>query len=278
MNLKIFPSLALLVATSFAQPNSQEDFTSKAADQLAQATYWEETVPLELRALGEISGVSLALVDVAGEPTLVTSQSGLLSLRLGNLDPAAHRLTFLTRSGKERTITLDHPATFIFPAVDPEPFLTPGATAARRGSRPSAPPRELVLSWPKLDREAKESILLDALKNGTVLQVHVEASGGISTTTGFLFAPLEANRNRERKDRFIASLTTDQRAEFDASIVAAIRITAPPTEIEAQKAAGKKASARRGKFLASLTPDQNALYHAWMDPIQPASPGQRSVP
>ncbi len=267
MNLKIFPSLALLVTTSFAQPTTPKDFTSKAADQLAQATHWEETVPLELRALGEIGGVSLALVDVAGEPTLVTSQSGLLSLRLGSLDPTAQHLTFLTRSGKERILTLDRPATFVFPAVDPEPFLTPEATAARRGSRPPAPPRELIHSWPQLKREAKESILLDALKNGTVLQVHVEASGGISTTTGFLFATIEADRKRARKDRFLASLTPAQQNEFKASTAPAIRFTAPPVEIEAQKAAGKKATARREQLLASLSPEQKILYDAWMAPI-----------
>jgi hypothetical protein len=169
--------------------------------------------------------------------------------------------------GKKRVLNLDQPDEFAFPEVDPGRFFTAEAIAQRRDPRGFSPPQELVRSWSGLGREAKIAILVEALKQGTLLQMHVERSGGISTTSGFLFAEIQATKNRERKERFLATLTPVQRAEFDASAAPAIRLTASSEEIAAQKTAGKEAAARRGEFLAGLTPDQKARYDEWVESI-----------
>lgn len=255
-----------LASTGFSQAQSLNG-SDLGRERLAEAIKWEENVRLELRALGEVGGVPVALVDVNGEPTLVCKQSGLLSLRVETMDLTAKRISFTTRMGKKRVLGLEQPDDFAFPEVDPERFFTAEAIAKRRDPRGFSPPQELVRSWPGLGREAKIAILADALKQGTLLQMHVERSGGISTTSGFLFAELQATKNRERKDRFLATLTPVQRAEFDASAAPAIRFTASSEEIAAQKTVGKESAARRGEFLASLSPVQRARYDEWMDSI-----------
>jgi hypothetical protein len=80
-----------LASTGYSQAQTQNG-SDLGRERLAEAIKWEENVRLELRALGEVGGVPVALVDVNGEPTLVCKQSGLLSLRVEAMDLTAKRI------------------------------------------------------------------------------------------------------------------------------------------------------------------------------------------
>ena len=176
----------------------------------------------------------------------------------------------LTRSGNARVLNIMNPETVKFPQLVADRFLTPQAQARRRESmRGEAVPHELALAWPKINREGKIAILMSYLQGAEVVQIfRAPEDGGITVSTGFLFAEQLQAINRERRDRFIASLTPEQKAGFTPA--RAIHFVDPPDQVQQQMAEAKKANASREKVLASLTPEQRALYNVWMGQGQEA--------
>ena len=243
---------------------------ARMKDRRARVIEWEEHANLELRAVAEVGGVPLAIVDVEGEPVLVSRQSGIMGLRVGEIDVATRQVTMLTRSGNARVLNIMNPETVKFPQLVADRFLTPQAQARRRESmRGEAVPHELALAWPKINREGKIAILMSYLQGAEVVQIfRAPEDGGITVSTGFLFAEQLQAINRERRDRFIASLTPEQKAGFTPA--RAIHFVDPPDQVQQQMAEAKKANASREKVLASLTPEQRALYNVWMGQGQEA--------
>jgi len=258
------PAPAAAPAASFRGPEITAEQRARMKDRLARVIEWEEHANLELRAVGEAGGVPLAIVDVEGEPVLVSRQSGIMGLRVGEIDVANRQVTMLTRSGNARVLNLKNPETVKFPQLAADRFLTPQAQARRRESmRGEAVPHELALAWPKINREGKIAILMSYLQGAEVVQIfRTPEDGGITVSRGFLFAEQLQAISHVRRDRFIASLTPEQKAGFTPA--RAIHFVDSPDQIQQQMAEAKKSNASREKVLASLTAEQRALYNAWM--------------
>lgn len=230
----------------------------------AKAIAWEENVKLDLRAVGEVGGVPVAVVDIEGSPVVVTVSSGIHALSVEPFDSHATQLVVRTRTGKERVLKLEDPRPIEFPDVRSAPLLTPEAVQRRyEVVRHSSVPAAIVLSWKKLDRAGKEVILMNYLRTGEVIQIF-DSPGGISTTSGFLFSEQLQAIKRGQRDRFLASLTPEQREKFGSGGAAAVRFTESQVEIQKQLARAKEAAARRDEVLATLSPVQRQLYEEWM--------------
>ena len=266
------PAAARPLNLNLAQISAQQ------AERLARIIEWEDNGKLALRALGEVGGVPIALVDVEGEPVLVIRNVGLMGLRVGEIDLAARQITFVTRKGKNRVLKLENPEDIVFPKVSSQWLLKPEALARRNENMRSdaAVPGALVLSWEKINREAKVTILLNYLRTGDLVQIIATPfDNGVSVTRGFLFQEQSTALNRERKERFIASLTPEQKAGFNSGAAPAIRFADPPDKIQQQVLAGKAVTAKREKVVENLTPAQKALYDEWIGPIQGKPAGAR---
>ncbi len=234
---------------------------------LAEAIAWEETVKLELRAVGEVGGVPVAIVDVEDNPIVVTPNIGIGSLRVAAFPSTATEITLTTRSGTHRVLKLDNPSPVEFPKVDPAWFLTPEAIARRQEyQRHEKIPGAILHSWSKINRAGKETILMNYLRAGEVVQVFEASSGGYSTTSGFLFSEQAAAIRREKQQKFIASLTPEQKTKFNSGAAPLIRFMDSAVKIQEAMQRGKEAAVRREEVMASLTPEQKKLYDEWMGP------------
>jgi len=272
---------ALAPASSPARPLalSAPEANARAKERLARLIDWEEHGKLELRAVGDVGGVPVAIIDVEGEPVLVTRHAGIMGLRVEEIDLKTRQVTMETRNGLARVLNLTNPETVDFPKVVAERFLTPQAQARRIESMrygPSFPP-ELVTAWSKINREGKLAIIMSYLQGAEVVQIYsVPAEGGITVSKGFLFSEQLQALDNARRDRFIASLSPEQKAEFKNGASRAIRFTDPPEKIAQARAEAEQAAVTRAKVLAGLTPEQKALYDEWHAPSQPESrPGIR---
>ncbi len=247
---------------------------------LAEVLKWEANVKLELRAVGEVGGVPVALIDVEGEPMMAATDSGgIMGLRIGEINVAAKTATIVNRAGEKRVLSLTDPRPIEFPKIEAKWFLTPEAIAQRQTNRrDESLPSPVAEAWPRLNREAKEEILLSYLKRGTVLGVRTKPPDGISTQTGFLFSQQQRQvmleHLRERREKFLASLTPEQRAEYGDGASMVIRFTDPPDQIEKQRVKAQEIEERRKKVIASLTPAQKALYAE----MTGQTPGRPSAP
>lgn len=221
----------------------------------AEAIAWEENVKLELRAVGEVGGVPVAIVDIEDNPIVVTPNSGIRSLRVAAFPSTATEITVTTRSGTQRVLKLDNPSPVEFPKVNPAWFLTPEALARRQeNQRQEKIPAAIVLSWSKINRAGKETILMNYLRTGEVVQVLETSSRGYSTASGFLFAEQAAAIRREKQQNFLASLTPDQKTKFNSGAAPAVRFTDSAVKVQEGIQRGKEAAARREEVVASLTP------------------------
>lgn len=254
-------------ATANAAPASMMNRNAASLEaRRAEAIAWEENVKLELRAVGEVGGVPVAIVDMEGSPIVVTPSIGIQSLFVDAFEATATEITVKTRSGTKRVLKLENPSPVDFPKVNPTLLLTPEAIAKRNESnRHERIPAALVLAWNKINRAGKEAILLNYLRSGEVVQV-LEVSGGYSTASGFLFSERLSAIRREQKEKFLASLTPEQKAKFGSGAAAAIRFTDSAVKIHEQQKRGQEAAARRDEVIASLTPEQKKLYDEWMGP------------
>jgi hypothetical protein len=242
------------------------EMAQRRQEMLAKALEWEARVKLELRAVGEVGGVPVALIDVEGEPQMMMKSSGIRGLRIAAIDVAAQTATVANRAGENRVLSLTNPREIAWPKVEAKWFLTPEALARRRENLGrETMPSAVVLAWAKINREGKEEILLNYLRSAQVVGI-TPNSEGISMTMGFLFEVQEQQLRRERWEKFVASLTPEQRADFNNGAQPAIRFTDPPEAREKQAAKAKDAKERMGKVIAGLTPEQKALYEDYAGP------------
>ena len=265
-------SLAQVPQPPAAQPPPKGQRYAQGAERLARTVEWEEHAKLELRAVGEVGGVPLALVDVEGEPVLFWNQSSLMGLRIEKIDLAAKEITVINRKKESRVLKLENPDHVVFPKVARDRFLNPQALVRRtenmRSGTTIAP--EVLISWSKINREGKLAILMNYLEiSGDVVQIITHPlDSGYTVSRGFIFQDQLAAIKREHRDRLIASLSPEQKIEFASTAAPAIRFTDPPDKIEQTKAAAERAKQNSEKFLAGLTPAQETLYDEWVGPSQ----------
>lgn len=250
------------------------EMAQRRQEMLAKALEWEARVKLELRAVGEVGGVPVALIDVEGEPQMMIMSSGIMGLRIAAIDVAAQTATVANRAGENRVLSLTNPREIAWPKVEAKWFLTPEALARRRENLGrEIMPSAVVLAWAKINREGKEEILLNYLRSAQVVGI-TPNSEGISMTMGFLFEVQEQQLRRERREKFVASLTPEQRADFNNGAQPAIRFTDPPEAREKQAAKAKDAKERMDKVIAGLTPEQKALYENYAGPAPSRTMGR----
>lgn len=225
---------------------------------------WAASVHYELRAVGLVGGVPVAMVDVNGDPNFVSVNSSLMDYRVSEIDVAAGSLVLQDRYGNTRFLPLVKPRAIEFPEVRPESFLSAEyqASLMERGHS-SMLPSEVSMAWPKINREGKEAILLNYLRRAQLVVCIPTPTGGSTGGVNFLFREKLSALNRERREAFLASLTREQLAEYGNGASPAINLRSSPAEREAQVAAAREAEARREKVEAELTPEQRVLFEAW---------------
>jgi hypothetical protein len=247
-------------AAAWTAPSPGEQ-AQRRQKRMAEVLQWEATVKLELRAVGEVGGVPVALIDVAGEPQIMMKSSGIMGLRIAAIDVAAQTATVANRAGENRILSLTNPREIAWPRLEAKLFLHPEAMASRRESAGRDHlPGEVLLAWPQINREGKEAILLNYLQRGLVMAVNLGPAEGMSVQRSFLFAEQEQRLRREKREKFLASLTPEQRAAYGAGAQPVIRFTDPPEERDKQAARAREAKERMDKVIAGLTPEQKTLY------------------
>ena len=229
----------------------------------------EANAKVVLRAVGTVGGAPVAMFDVNDEPKLVTLYSGLVG-QVAEIDVAKAQVTVRARDGSLRVFTLTEPRPVKFPSVTDQPELQermmrmPEEKMRRMSAyarlRTQGVPDELVFTWAKLNREAKEAILLFYLQAGLVVSISSDPVG--ETSVGSLFERQMAQRSRERMKAFMASLTPEQRELFKGSAQGLVRIGTPPAELESLADKNRRAGSNLEQLLASLTPEQRKLYDA----------------
>lgn len=210
-----------------------------------------------LRAIGTPGGVPVAMFDVNDEPKLVIEHSELVGW-VAEIDVAKAQVTVKSRNGSLRVFTLTEPRAVKFPEFSPgqvESFLRP---TRRPPPFDGSVPNELLQAWGDLNREAKEVILLSYLRSGVVLDI----SSSSSLSRAPLFSRQIEQRQQERLQAFLATLTPEQHALFKGSSQGLVRIGASPEEQEAQAAKNRLTKSKQEELVASLTPEQRKLYDA----------------
>lgn len=216
-----------------------------------------------LRAVGTVGGAPVAMLDVNDEPKLVTIFSELVG-QVVEIDVGKAEVTVQTRDGSLRVFTLTEPRPVKFPGVTSQPELQEKMmrTPTYIRLRTQGVPDELEFTWGKLNREAKEAILLHYLQRGLVVSI----SGNGETSIAQLFERQMEQRSQERMKAFLASLTPEQNELFRGSVQGLVRMDAPPEKVTAQAEKNRQTGPNREKLLASLTPEQRKLYDAVFKP------------
>ncbi len=242
------------------------DRPSGVPEARAQAAEWESTVKLELRAMGLVGGEPVALVDVEGEPMLTNSTRGFRSLQVKSIDVEAHELVLVGRGGAVRSLRLEHPREIKFPDVHAEMFLSPEGLARRRQRAEAARGYGLepvVMSWPKLNREAKEELLMNYLRTGELLQIFVIKGSGVTASSGFLFERQLMEQRAAARQRFVATLSPAQLADYRQSALPAARIGQATAQLDGMRTRAREAAIHHDRFVESLTAEQRALYEEY---------------
>jgi len=239
---------------------------------------WEAGAVIVLRAIGTPGEVPVAMFDVNDEPVLVMENSELAGRRVEKIDVANSRVTTVARDKSERVFPLLDPRPVEFPVFTPQHVEALVSRQGRWGRDDRTMPVELLMAWGKINREGKEAILLAYLRGGNVIGIEPDLTGrGFrgGTSSSQLFARQISQRNKERREAFLASLTPEQRERFSVASPA-IRLTAPPEEREAQMAQARKVKAAQDEVIAGLTPAQRQLYEAWQPPSEnrPGAPAR----
>jgi beta-lactamase regulating signal transducer with metallopeptidase domain len=240
------------------------DRAQMRAQDLAEQRQWETSVKLDLRAVGVVGGVPVALIDADGEPMLVSRDFGILTMDVKEIDVATKQVTVTMRvSGLTRVLPLTAPRAIEFPEVDPKPMLEwrPLLETKEHYLRQMLPDA-ITMKWGSFNRETKEEILLAFLATGQLVQVN-SRERGVSMSSSFLFERERQALQKERRERFLASLTPEQREKFGTGADRAVRLDAPKAEQEKASAEAKKSRAMREEVLANLTSEQARLYFEW---------------
>jgi beta-lactamase regulating signal transducer with metallopeptidase domain len=263
-------------------PPTAEEMAKMRVEVAAKLRAWSDNVNLDLRAVGVVGGVPVALIDVDGEPTFVKPGMGLYShtLLVEEIDVVMKQVTVhATLSKTRRVLPLTNPREVAFPVVDAKRLLALTRIADAGDYEWDRLPAAITARWRTFSRETKEEILLSYLASAKVLQVGgTNAVEGFSVATHDLLAEERQVLQKERREKFLASLTPEQREKFGQGVAPAIRLDAPKAEQEKAYAEAVKARAIRDEVLTNLTPEQTILYAQWMGKLPTGAQPLPSAP
>jgi len=240
------------------------EMQAKLAARRAETEAKQRAMKFDLRAVGEVGGVPVALMDVNGEPTLVIQGSRILAYGVQAIDPQRKELVLRYRDEPVRVLTITDPRPVEFPEIPPErveQMLRNPAYLDNLSAYNRSIPAAVIQAWGSIRRDAKESILLNYLRSGFVM-TYVFQDNTISASPRRLFEPEIRETRNNRRLAFIESLSPQQQADYAGGLQSVINITAPREVQEAQAAAGKERAERQAKVIENLTADQRALYEA----------------
>jgi len=217
---------------------------------------------IEARAVGEVGGVPVAFIDVEGNPVIVMVGSSVAGYWVTSIDSARNEIV-LTRAGQPaRVLPVTNPRQPTFPALSEMRIQGLLGSANYVSAWERQLPRAVMLAWSKINREAKEEILLNYLQSGYVM-TFVVTPESITGSPRRLFEERIRQEQQIRRAAFLESLMPEQRAAYEDGRMGVIRFTAPKEEQEAQAAAAKALQERQAEVIANLTPEQRFLFEAW---------------
>lgn len=249
-------------STAVAFPMSAEQQAARAARQ-AEIEAWERDVAFELCGIGRVGGVPVALIAVNGNLVAAVRGSRLVNFFVLQVDVESSQVSIGKEGWTTRVLTLTERNPIQLPEVNDRTleFLISKEGVKRMNEHRSMSP-ELSMVWDELSREGQAKVLISYLLRGWVVGSITMPSGG----TGYasrLYAQQISQRSGEARDRFLASLTAEQRDEYGSLIQEPIRLTDSPDVRERALAAHRAAEARRAQVVAGLTPTQRELYDEW---------------
>lgn len=239
----------------------------------------EKNSTIELRAVGQVGGEPVAMIDVNGHPVMVKVGIVLAGWDVHAIAVATQEVALLhVREKAARTLKITNFRSIEFPRVSEaqieralSPQVHPGPNR-----RQSYMPHEVLRVWPKINREAKEAILLNYLQMGQVVGCVVLGDEHIGDVYhGNLWERQRRELTTEKRHAFLASLDETQRAVFTAvAAVPAVDLRNPPPPEEGERMIAwiKSKEMEKQQVVEALTPGQRVLYDAYMGMLgQPPS-------
>jgi hypothetical protein len=226
---------------------------------------WEANVRLELRAIGEVGGEPVAMVDIDGNPVMVIRGVVFLRREVKSIDQQRKEVTLETSGEPDTVLQLTNPRPVAFPVLSPqavERLLQPNSQ--RRHEVERGMPHEVLAAWKQINRDAQEEILMNYLREGLAWGSY---GFGEFPGSGFRAHLFENQRNEimaGKRAAFLASLSDDQRGIFTVSYPA-VRFDAMPSPAEraAMSARIQADQKKQEEVVRVLTPEQRMLYDQW---------------
>lgn len=239
----------------------------RAAYQQREAE-WEASMRIEVRAIGEVGGETIAFVYVNEEPGFVAKDLAISSWKVEVVDQASQTLTLINRAKQQRILPVTNPQPMAFPRLSYEEYFR--QREHEGWGHVENIPSAARMNWPVLDAQAKEKLLLAALARGEVVGPRTGPSG--SSSTGKTLFQGEIRRHRTAlHEKFEASLTADQKRDWlKYRADPPISLRASPAEREAQVAKARENGEWRRQFIDHLTPEQRKLHDDWRNFAMPA--------
>jgi hypothetical protein len=232
---------------------------------------WESKLKFELRAVGSIGGVAVAIIDIDGQPQAATPGSHLLRWVVERIDPQ-NKTAVLTQPGQpDRALTLTHASEaaslmierenqiLLMNKANPETLMK---ISIRRFQEYPLMPREVEAAWGRLDRDSKEAILVNYLTSGIVMSRVIEPNGTGRGGASLLFGRQISERRRQGLQRFMGSLTPAQREKYHHGAMGVINFTVSAAEQKKQSDRAKAMAKDQAEVVAGLTAEQRKLYDA----------------
>lgn len=228
---------------------------------------FEESATFELRAVGQVAGVPVALIDINGHPCLFIETVGIFGRNVRSIDVNRQQVVLHDfRTKTDQVLHVVNPRPVEFPTLSEEMIehlLSPAAQ--QRHNQIEHLPIEIVQSWGKINRDGREQILLNYLRMGVVRGVLLDFNGNAGSGYSASLLAAEARRRSEaRRLAFLASLGEEQRLIFtEPARMVDFRRPPSPLELEKMEARRRELETAQARIVAALTPAQKELYDAW---------------
>jgi hypothetical protein len=227
---------------------------------------FEERATFELRAVGDVGGDLVAMIDLNGHPVMAVVPVTFAGweVREITMNPPEVKL-WNFRENRERILTLTNPREVTFPVVSEEAIdrlLTPDRRNIPRLDVRHIP-MEVTQEWINLGREGQEAILMNYLSMGMAWGPLV-MSTDLQPTESFRAMLWQEKRmaiRMEKKRAFLDSLNDEQQAVFNKPSPAINFAGMTSTEAnQRMRRWFEEVEAEKKKLIESFTPKQKALY------------------
>lgn len=266
------PAMAINSAPAAAKPGLSAEAQARPEAMKTEQAKWEEELSFELLGIGRVAGEPVAFIAVNGNLCTVVAHCHLVRYSVEEIDVDNKRvlLGHVTRRGQPPLVlALTTPNPIKLPELGERQveFLL-SKEGIKLMNRFQGMPVELGMVWDKVNREGQVEVLTDYLRRGVVVGFFRSPMGGGTGFSSRLLQRQISQRNKQRREAFIASLTPEQAARYHTAMPA-IGLRSSPEERAKQVALAKATQAQQAEVIASLTAEQRALYdeyQSWLNP------------